>query len=101
MLRIYKAMSSFKSQSSFATWAYRITMNTCLDELRRRKVRTSASLDAMLETGWAPSDETDTPEHHALRSEQRRALERLSRTFRMICARRSSSGTYRGSAMKI
>jgi RNA polymerase sigma-70 factor (ECF subfamily) len=76
MLRIYKAMSSFKSQSSFATWAYRITMNTCLDELRRRKVRTSASLDSMLETGWAPSDETDTPEHHALRSEQRRALER-------------------------
>ena len=76
MLRIYKAMSSFKSQSSFATWAYRITMNTCLDELRRRKVRTSASLDAMLETGWAPSDETDTPEHHALRSEQRRALEK-------------------------
>jgi RNA polymerase sigma-70 factor (ECF subfamily) len=51
-------------------------MNTCLDELRRRKVRTSASLDSMLETGWAPSDETATPEHHALRSEQRRALER-------------------------
>jgi len=76
MIRIYKALGSFKSQSSFATWAYRITMNTCLDELRRRKVRTSTSLDAMLETGWSPSDEDDTPEHHALRSEQRHALER-------------------------
>ena len=77
MIRIYKALQSFKSQSSFATWAYRITMNTCLDDLRRRKVRTSASLDAMLETGWSPSDEEDTPEHHALRSEQRRAIERV------------------------
>ncbi|NLG25224.1 MAG: sigma-70 family RNA polymerase sigma factor [Clostridiales bacterium] len=76
MLRIYRAMGSFKAQSSFATWVYRITMNTCLDELRRRKVRSSASLDAMLETGWAPSDEDDTPEHHALRAEQRRVLER-------------------------
>ena len=31
MLRIYRSISSFKGQSSFATWVYRITMNTCLD----------------------------------------------------------------------
>ncbi len=76
MLRIYRAMSSFKGQSSFATWVYRITMNTCLDELRRRKVRTSSSLDALLDSGWAPSDEDDTPERHSIASEQRRTLER-------------------------
>lgn len=76
MIRIYKALANFKAQSSFATWAYRITMNTCLDELRRRKVRTSTSLDTMLESGWSPSDEDDTPEHHTLRSEQRMMLEK-------------------------
>ncbi len=75
MLRIYRAMGNFKGQSSFATWVYRITMNTCLDELRRRKVRTSASLDALLDTGWSPSDEEDTPERHSIASEQRRTLE--------------------------
>ncbi len=76
MIRIYRAISSFKGQSSFATWVYRITMNSCLDELRRRKTRTSTSLDAMLENGFAPSDEDDTPERHSLQAEQKRLLER-------------------------
>ena len=76
MLRVYRALSGFKGQSSFSTWIYRITMNSCLDELRRRKSRTATSLDAMLENGFAPSDEGDTPEQSSLRSEQRRALEK-------------------------
>ena len=75
MLRIYRAIKSFKGQSSFATWVYRITMNTCLDELRRRKVRVTSSLDALLDTGYSPSDEEDTPERYAIASEQRRALD--------------------------
>lgn len=76
MLRVYRAVSGFKGQSSFSTWVYRITMNTCLDELRRNKRRKASSLDEKLETGWAPTDDLDTPEHHALRSEQRRTLDR-------------------------
>ena len=76
MLRVYRALAGFKGQSSFSTWVYRITMNSCLDELRRRKSRTATSLDAMLENGFAPSDEGDTPEQSSLRSEQRRALEK-------------------------
>lgn len=76
MIRIYRALSSFKGQSSFSTWVYRITMNTCLDELRRRKARRSTSLDTLLDSGWSPADETDTPERHAIQSEQRRTLER-------------------------
>ena len=76
MLRIYRAISNFKGQSSFATWAYRITMNTCLDELRRRKLRTATSLDVLLETGWSPTDEGETPEQHSIASEQRRTLEK-------------------------
>ena len=76
MLRIYRSISGFKGQSSFSTWVYRITINTCLDELRRSKRRKVTSLDEKLEAGWAPADDMDTPEHHALRAEQRRALER-------------------------
>lgn len=77
MLRIYRAIAGFKAQSSFATWVYRITMNTCLDELRRRKNRPSASLDGMLDAGWAPADGRDGPEQQAVRSEARRRLEHL------------------------
>lgn len=76
MIRIFRSMTTFKGQSSFATWVYRITMNSCLDELRRRKTRTATSLDALLDNGYAPSDESDTPEQHSLQNEQRRQLER-------------------------
>ena len=76
MLRIYRALDRFKGQSSFSTWVYRITMNTCLDELRRRKVRASTSLDTLLESGWSPTDENDTPERHAIDTERKGALEK-------------------------
>lgn len=79
MLRVYRALNSFKAESSFSTWVYRITMNTCLDELRRRKNRASTSLDGLLDEGWAPSDHRDTPEQHALRSEARQALDAFIR----------------------
>lgn len=79
MLRIFRAISGFKGQSSFSTWVYRITMNTCLDELRRRKNRPNTSLDDLLDSGWAPSDETDTPERHAVRSEKRRNIQQMIR----------------------
>ena len=62
MLRVYRAISGFKAQSSFSTWLYRITMNTCLDELRKRKNRPSTSLDSLLDAGWSPTDEGETPE---------------------------------------
>ena len=76
MLRVYRAIGSFKGQSSFSTWLYRITMNTCLDELRRKKNKQSTSLDNLLEQGWSPSDDEGTPEKHAVRAELRRELNR-------------------------
>ncbi len=75
MIRIYRSISGFQAKSSFSTWVYRITMNTCLDELRRRKVRGAASLDTLLDGGWSPSDEEDVPEKYAIQSEQRRTLD--------------------------
>ena len=74
MVRIYRAMGSFKGQSSLATWIYRITMNTCLDELRRRKVRKVTSLDTLVESGWSPTDKGETPEEYGLRSEKQTVL---------------------------
>jgi RNA polymerase sigma-70 factor, ECF subfamily len=44
-IRVYKSVKNFKEESSFSTWIYRITTNTCLDELRKRKNKEHISLD--------------------------------------------------------
>ena len=45
LIRIFKSIRSFKEQSSFSTWIYRITTNVCLDDIRKRKNRKVISLD--------------------------------------------------------
>ena len=37
LLKIYRSFKKFKNQSTFSTWIYRVTVNTCLDELRKKK----------------------------------------------------------------
>lgn len=51
-----------------ATWAYGSTMNTCLDELGRRSAACATSLDVLLDTGWSPADDGETPEQHSIAS---------------------------------
>ena len=45
LIRVFKSIASFKEQSSFSTWVYRITTNVCLDEIRKRKNKKTLSLD--------------------------------------------------------
>lgn len=50
-IKAYRSLRSFKGESSFSTWIYRIATNVCLDEIRRRKRRvTPLSLDEPLAT---------------------------------------------------
>ena len=75
-MRVYKALPTFKGESSFSTWAYRITMNTCLDDLRRKKNKAASSLDALLDLGWSPADEDNTPERKFSQKEAQREISR-------------------------
>lgn len=44
-LKVYRYIRKFNGKSSFYTWVYRITYNTCLDILKKRKKNYSYSID--------------------------------------------------------
>lgn len=49
-IKVFKSIKSFREESSFSTWLYRIVTNVCLDEIRKRKKYASVSLELDIET---------------------------------------------------
>jgi RNA polymerase sigma-70 factor (ECF subfamily) len=81
-LKMQRAIASFRGQSSFATWAFRILINTCHDA-RRKRVRTKEvssdrSEDAAFPEPRAPGG------HPSLRLALERALATLTRHQRDV-----------------
>lgn len=76
MIKVYRALGRFEGNAQLGTWLYRVTTNTCLDELRRRKLRQSVSLDEREEQGApAPVDHHfERPEEAVERGERQAAL---------------------------
>ena len=62
LVRAWRALGSYKGQSRFSTWLYRVTCNVCLDELRKRKNMRVQSLQEMQEAGVELVDPGQTPE---------------------------------------
>jgi RNA polymerase sigma-70 factor, ECF subfamily len=48
-IRVYRSLPKFKFDATFFSWIYRITMNLCIDEMRKRKIRRMISLDFLTE----------------------------------------------------
>ena len=72
----YRRLSSFRG-GSFRAWLLRIAANICCDELRHRRSRPAASLEAALEAG-SPADVPSplaNPEEETLRRELGRHLQ--------------------------
>ena len=76
-LKIQRSVSSFRGQSSFVTWSFRVLLNTCHD-LRRARVRRKD--DAKDDLDSLPSrNELRAPvSHPSLRMALERALARLT-----------------------
>jgi len=82
-LKIQRSIASFRGQSSFLTWAFRILVNTCYD-IRRSRLRRKEQ---------APNDPEDLPRaaeprapgaHPSLRMALERALRELTRHQRDV-----------------
>jgi RNA polymerase sigma-70 factor, ECF subfamily len=52
-LKAYRGLDSFKRESRFSSWLYQIALNLCRDRMRRRKGRTTVSLDELDDEGAA------------------------------------------------
>jgi len=79
-VRIYKALGSFKGESAFTTWLYRIETNCFLDMRKKQRSRPATSLDAALltqdgELALQIEDNSPSPYHETERRERLTAIE--------------------------
>ncbi len=81
-LKVQRSIASFRGQSSFVTWTYRILINTCYDARRSRLRKKEVANDDSEET---PRQEPRAPgAHPALRMALERALSKLTQHQRDV-----------------
>ncbi len=88
----WQRLNQFQGESSFATWMTRITINLCLDALRRQKRQRAESIEAMDEESGGverhlpviTQNPTERLERAELRSRIDAALGKLSDAHRTV-----------------
>lgn len=76
LIKMYRSVGSFKFQSKFSTWVYRITTNVCMDELRKNKRKASVSMEDLNQGGVDIKDTAETPEDSLIADERGQILHR-------------------------
>ncbi|HWC12606.1 MAG TPA: RNA polymerase sigma factor [Acidimicrobiales bacterium] len=83
LVAVARGLGRFDGRSAFTTWAYRVTTNTCLDELRRRRRRPVPGLGPAEEAAAArPSAASDPGDRVAVRLDVDAALAAIPPDFR-------------------
>ena len=82
-LKIQRSIASFRGQSSFATWTFRILMNTCYDARRSRMRKKEVAHQGPDETPTHPEPRAVSA-HPTLRIALERALSQLTRHQRDV-----------------
>ena len=90
-LKVYRSLGSFKGDSEFSTWLYRVAKNCALDYIRKRKPP-STSLDSSGEEGEGfdvpDTSQSSNPEKSVLESEKseilRQCIDKLSDEHREV-----------------
>ncbi|MCH5185171.1 MAG: sigma-70 family RNA polymerase sigma factor [Oscillospiraceae bacterium] len=91
-IKVYKNIASFKGDSAFSTWIYRITANTCNDILRKRMNKKTISIHSSDEDGDSSDmiipDSAPPPEKQAeikeTQREVRAAISALKDEYRTV-----------------
>jgi len=100
LIKVYKKLKSFRMDASFSTWLYRIVMNTCKDELRKKKMKV-VSIDQSFDTGDGEvqmdlEDEKLGPEDKLIQKETQtmvqEALNQLPEANRIVLVLRDIEG---------
>lgn len=102
-LKLYKYLPSFKGESSFYTWFYRIVLNLGIDYTRKKKRRSSVFIDKRAYRGDDYSPERDMDfadegdpglelQRKELRQRINEAMEQLSADHRMVIMLREVDG---------
>nr|WP_122011734.1 sigma-70 family RNA polymerase sigma factor [Maliibacterium massiliense] len=87
MLKVYRTLPSYRAKAQFATWLHRVVVNTCLDMLRKQKVRAGVSMEQWRQAGGDVADDAridDALEQWAQREALQRALSALPADARAI-----------------
>ena len=63
-INVWAALAKFRNQSSYKTWIYRITVNTCLQHLRKEKNKQMVSVSSVANLPFS-EQATDNP-HQSL-----------------------------------
>jgi RNA polymerase sigma-70 factor (ECF subfamily) len=91
-LKAYKNISKYNFKSEFSTWLYRLAINLCIDELRKRKKSNEVLMDSIPENLIY----SDTPEDILLSEEQEsliwKALNSLKEKERVVIVLREMEG---------
>lgn len=100
-IKAFRSIGNFDERATFSTWIYRITVNTCIDEMRKRKGKQNFSLDSEIEDEEGSfkqqiADKGETPEESLLRQEGQseivEALRTLSEDHKMVVILRDVQG---------
>ena len=99
-IKAYNSLSSFRGDSTFSVWLYRIATNVCLDFLRSRSRKPTVSLSVEDDDGEEVeldiADESQSPERllerGLTRDAVRRGLDALSPEYRQILLLREIQG---------
>ena len=81
LIRVWKAYPSFRNESAFSTWLYRIALNTAIDIIRKQSLQPQYVELSILEYNISESDDNTTSD---MSDQLYHAIHQLSDTEKAI-----------------
>ncbi len=100
-IKFYKNLDKFDGTSKVSTWLYRITVNTCIDEMRKRKGKETSSIDEVISMDEGDlkkqyQNDSKTPEEKLISKENiddlKKAIDSLSQNHKTLIVLRDIQG---------